>query len=124
VTSVLPIVILVLVAFCIMGIPAYVLAERRGLDEPWVAFVPFIGPTIVFCWLLGRSGWLTLFTLIPYVGALGLGIWVAVKLPPHQDRSGWWTLALLVPIVNLFGWWAYAFTMPRHVIIRPVHSAA
>ena len=51
--------ILVLV-FVVLSIPAYVIGRRRGVSDAWVAFIPFFGSTIVLLWSIDRSGWLCL----------------------------------------------------------------
>ena len=53
-------------AFCVGGIPGYVLAKRRGLRDPIVAFVPLVGLWIVLFESIGRSGWLGLLAFVPY----------------------------------------------------------
>ena len=47
--------IILLIAYVIMSIPAYVIGERRGVEDTWVAFVPFIGPTIVVLWSIDAT---------------------------------------------------------------------
>jgi hypothetical protein len=101
------------IAVCIGGIPAYVIAKRRRMKNPGVAFVPLLGFWIVMFESMGRSGWLALLSLVPYVGALAVIVWTAVELPARHDRSRWWTAALIVPVANLVGYWVYAFTLPH-----------
>jgi uncharacterized membrane protein YhaH (DUF805 family) len=113
---VLPVVSVVLVlatALAIVGTPGYVLAKRRGLRNPIVAFVPFVGLWIVLFESIGRSGWLALLAFIPYVGWFVLPLWTGVEMPGRHGRSRWWTAILIVPILNLVGYWAYAFTLPK-----------
>jgi len=94
------------------GIPGYVIAQRRGLSNPWVAFVPLVGLWIVLCESVGENGWIGLVALIPLFG-LALAISLAVKVPGAHGRSRWWSLALIVPVLNILGYWVYAFTLPR-----------
>ena len=70
-TVVVSYLIFFVILLCITGVPGYVIAERRGLSKPWVAFIPIVGFWIVLCESVGRSGWLTLWILVPYLGALG-----------------------------------------------------
>ena len=107
------IVIVIAIAVCVPGVPAYVIARRSGLRNPWVGFIPILGLWIVLCEATGQSGWLALFVFLPYLGALVLSIWAAFQVPARHGRSRWWALALLVPGPNLVGYWAYAFTLPR-----------
>jgi hypothetical protein len=102
-------------ALALVGVPGYVLAKRRGLRNPIVAFVPFVGLWIVLFESVGRSGWLALLAFIPYVGLLVLPVWTGIELPAHHGRSRWWTAILAVPILNLAGYWAYAFTLPKRL---------
>jgi hypothetical protein len=97
----------------IVGIPGYVLAKRRGLKNPIVAFVPLVGLWIVLFESIGRSGWLALLAFIPYVGLLVLPLWTGLEMPARHGRSRWWSAILVVPILNLVGYWAYAFTLPK-----------
>ena len=68
------IVIVVAIAACVPGVPAYVIARRSGLRNPWVGFIPLLGLWIVLCEATGQSGWLALFVFLPYLGALVLSI--------------------------------------------------
>jgi hypothetical protein len=107
--------LLVMVAalVALVGTPAFVIARRRGMKNPWVAFIPLFGVWIVLCESMGRSGWLALLALVPMFGGLILILWTAIEIPAHHGRSGAWTLALIVPIVNIVGYWVYAFTLKR-----------
>ena len=102
------------VALCVGGIPGYVLAKRRGLRNPMVAFVPFVGLWIVLFESIGRSGWLGMLAFVPYVGLL-VPVWTGIELPAHHGRTRWWTAILAIPLLNLIGYWFYAFTLPKHV---------
>lgn len=87
--------------------PAYVIGQRRGVRSPGVAFVPFVGMTIVLLWSISRRGWLTLFGLIPLVSFF-FWIWLCFALPSYHRRSVLWGLVLLVPVLGLY---PYAFTL-------------
>src|SRR5438270_12488339 len=80
------------------AVPGYVIARRRGLARPWVAFVPLVGLWIILCESTGHSGWAALIILIPTIGALILSIWMAIEVPVQHHRSRWWTAALIVPL--------------------------
>ena len=99
--------------FVVLVFPVYVIGRRRGIKNPWVAFVPFLGVWIVLFETIGKSGWYSLLAFVPYVGGLVILIWTAVELPTRHDRSRWWTLPLIIPGVNLLGYWFYEFTLPR-----------
>ena len=99
--------LIVLVLIVVLaGVPSYVIGQRCGLSDPWVAFIPFGGPTIVLLWSIGRSGWLTLLGLVPLVNFI-FGIWLLFAVPRNHGRSLLWGLGLLVP----FGIYVYAFTL-------------
>lgn len=102
----------VVVASLVVGVPGFVIAQRRGLSNPWVAFVPLVGLWIVLCESTGQSGWVALFALIPLIGVV-ISLWMAVAVPVAHGRRRWWTLALVVPGANLVGYWLYAFSLPR-----------
>ena len=93
--------------------PAFVIGRRRGLQNPWAAFIPFVGIWIVLFESIGRSGWFAALVFIPTVGPFAVLIWTAVQVPAHHGRSRWWTLPFIIPGVNLVGYWFYAFTLPR-----------
>ena len=112
---VLMMIVIVGVALCVGGIPGYVLAKRRGLRNPIVAFVPLVGLWIVLFESMGRSGWLGMLAFVPYVGWFVLPIWTGIELPAHHGRTRWWTAILAIPLLNLVGYWVYAFTLPKHV---------
>lgn len=110
------------VALSIFGVPAFVIARRRGLRYPWMAFLPIFGVWIVLCEAMGKSGWYALLIFVPYgLGALGLLAWTAIELPLRHGRSRWWTGALIVPVVNVIGYWWYAFTLSRDEGAAPVN---
>jgi hypothetical protein len=111
------VIIVLAVVFFIVSFPAFVLAQRRGLKNPWVAFVPLLGLWIVLCESTGHSGWFSLFVFIPSIGGFVLVIWMAFELPSRHHRSRWWTLPLIIPGINLLALWFYAFTLPRPALI-------
>jgi hypothetical protein len=110
--SLLLVAVVVAGALFAVGTPGYVIAQRRGLSNPWVAFVPVLGLLIILCESTGQSGWVAIAALIPLVVT---AIWVilAFAVPPAHDRRRWWTLALLVPGLGIVGYWFYAFSLPR-----------
>ena len=97
----LALILLFVAVFFLLGFPVFVIGQRRGLRNPWVAFVPLLGIWIVLFEAIGKSGWYSLLAFVPYVGGLVLLLWTAVELPAHHSRSRWWTLLLLIPGVNL-----------------------
>ena len=112
----LALILLIVAVFVVLVFPVFVIGRRRGVRNPWMAFIPLLGVWIVLFEAIGKSGWYSLLTFIPYVGGLVLFIWTAVELPAHHGRSRWWTLPLVIPGVNLVGYWFYAFTLPRNSI--------
>lgn len=104
------IVVVLALAAVVPGVPAFVIAQRRGLSNPWVAFVPLVGLWIVLCEATGQSGWVALLALLPMIGFV-ISLWMAFAVPVAHGRSRLWTLALLVPGLNLLGYWVYAFTL-------------
>jgi hypothetical protein len=101
---------LLLIGVVVVGIPAFVVGQRRRVDSPGIAFVPFVGAWIVILRSIGRSGWLAVLSVIPLV-ALGLYIWVAFRVPTEHGRTSWWTLPFLIPGANVVAFWVYAFTL-------------
>ena len=86
---VLMMIVVIGVGLCVGGIPGYVLAKRRGLRNPIVAFVPFVGLWIVLFESIGKSGWLGMLAFVPYVGLFVLPIWTGVEsLPTTDARAG------------------------------------
>jgi hypothetical protein len=103
---------LIVAATVLVGTPGYVIAQRRGLPNPWIAFVPLVGLLIILLESAGQRGWLALAALIPLIGTV-IWLWLAFAIPPAHGRRRWWTLALLVPGVGIVGYWLYAFSLPR-----------
>jgi uncharacterized membrane protein YhaH (DUF805 family) len=95
-----------------------VIAQRRGLARPWIAFVPLFGFWIVLCHATDRSGWFALLLLIPTIGGLVLTVMMAFDVPDHHGRSKWWIPALIVPVLNLVGYWGYAFTLTTQPFVQ------
>lgn len=124
--NILTLILTIGVALCVAGIPGYVLAKRRGLSNPIVAFVPLLGFWIVLFESIGRSGWLSLLAFLPFVGVFVLPLWTGIELPAYHGRTRWWTAILAIPVLNLVGYWAYAFTLPKHVspLAHGLHGAA
>jgi hypothetical protein len=109
--SIVGVLVVAAIAMLVAGIPGFVIAQRRGSSNPWVAFVPFVGLWIVLCESAGQSGWFGVLAFIPMVGLI-ISLWMAIAVPPAHGRSQWWTAALVVPGVNILGYWLYAFTLP------------
>jgi hypothetical protein len=121
--SLLFVVAVVAITTAIVGTPAYVIAKRREMKNPWVAFVPILGFWIVICESAGQSGWAAAAMIIPMIGLVVL-IWMAVAVPPAHERSRLWTLALIVPGLHIIGYWIYAFTLNREPTAPLVDATA
>ena len=105
------VVLLLLLLFVVVpGIPAYVIGERRGVENAWVAFISAFGPTIVMLWSTGRSGWMVLISIVPLVNIVW-AIWFAIVLPATHGRTRWWAVAFF--FLPVLGYYLYAFTLPR-----------
>ena len=85
-----------LLSVVFVGVPAFVVGQRRGVEAPGIAFVPYVGAWIVILRSIGRSGWLAVLALIPIV-ALGLYIWAAFTVPAGHERTRWWALPFSSP---------------------------
>jgi uncharacterized membrane protein YhaH (DUF805 family) len=92
------------VPWVVSSVPVFILGQRRRVDNAGVAFVPFIGPTIVMLWSIGRSGWLSLLAIVPLVNIV-FSIWLLVTMPHEHGRTRWWALALIVPLIGML-WYA------------------
>jgi len=101
--------VVLVIVFVVLSVPSYVIGQRRGVEEAWVAFIPFVGPTIALLWAIDRSGWLCLLGLIPLVN-LVFSIWLFFSIPAHHGRTLWWGAAFFVPLVGMY---SYAFTLPQ-----------
>jgi len=103
----------------VLAIPAYEIGRRREVAAPVLAFIPAVGPEMVILASIGTSMWWAVVVLIPYIGAIVLGVWLAFAVPPRHARSRWWTVPLLIPIVNVATFFVYAFTLEH---IRSDHT--
>jgi Family of unknown function (DUF5684) len=100
--------LILLIFFVALPLPAYVIGRRRGVRDAWVAFIPVFGATIVMLWSINRSGWMSLIALIPLVGFFW-SIWFAVTIPADHGRTRWWAAAFFfLPVI---GYYLYAFTL-------------
>jgi hypothetical protein len=100
----------VVLAVILGGIPAYVIGVRRRVPSPGVAFVPYVGATIVFLRSMDASGWAALLVFVPLANLVFL-IWLFFAMPDRHGRTRLWGFPLiLLPIVGLY---LYAFTLPR-----------
>jgi hypothetical protein len=93
-------------------VPAFIVAQRRGVPSPGLAFIPFVGPWIVILRSIGTSAWLAIGALVPLAN-LVLAIWAAFTVPVRHGMSRWWTLPFLIPFVNYVAFWIYAVTLPQ-----------
>jgi hypothetical protein len=92
------------------GVPAYVIGQRSGVGNTWVAFIPLVGPTIVLLWSIRCGGWTVLLAFVP-IANIFFVLWLVFAVPRAHRRSGLWGLGLLVPVIGMY---AYAFTLtPR-----------
>jgi hypothetical protein len=106
------IVLLVFIAFywLVPAVAAYVVGGRRGLDHVWVAFIPFVGATIVILRSVNHSAWLCLLGLISPISIV-FYIWLVFVVPRDHGLTRWWTVPFLIPLINLGAFIVYAFTM-------------
>jgi hypothetical protein len=108
--------LVLLILWIALSVPGYVVGQRRKVNHAGVAFVPFVGPTIVMLWSMDRSGWMCLIGAIPLVGFIW-AIWFAISMPQHHGRTGWWALAFLfLPVI---GYYLYAFTLETEGTAAP-----
>ena len=110
-----------LLLFLVVNWPAYKVGDRLGVPDPWLAFIPVVGPYIVIWRSIGSSAWNTLLLFIPLVG-LGAAIWLAYTVPQRHGRSTAWCLWFLIPGLNIVGFWVYALTLSPHFALKPVYS--
>jgi len=102
-----------------LGVPGYVIARRRNLRFPFLAFLPFVGLWITLFRSVGKGGWpfallvSALIIVVPFVGLVGVSVWTGLEVPPRHGRSPRWKLPLVVPVLNVLAYWPYAFTLPR-----------
>jgi uncharacterized membrane protein YhaH (DUF805 family) len=102
-------IVIVIVGYALISYPAYVIGQRRNVENAWVAWIPVLGPTIVMLWSIERPAWLVILGIIPLVN-LVFSIWLLVTMPHEHGRTRWWALGLLIPVIGMF--W-YAFTLPE-----------
>ncbi len=103
----------------IFPVPAFIVAHRRGVSYPGLAFIPFVGPWIVILRSIGTSAWLAIGVVIPLANLI-IAIWAAFTVPVRHGMNRWWTLFFLIPFVNYVAFWAYAVTLPQ----QPTHAEA
>jgi len=112
-----------------LAIPAYIIGTRSNVSHSWVAAVPIVGATNVILRAARINGWWTLLCIPSVASFIGYGeplleiftgliltVWTALALPRAHDRSGWWKVALMIPGVNLVSTWAYALTLPSRMV--------
>jgi len=110
-----------LFAIVFMSFPAYFVGQRRGVESPGLAFIPFVGPYIVLLRSIEESGWMTFLFCVPLLN-IGMGIWLAYCIPTRQGRSTAWFVWFLVPGLNGIGFWAYALTLEPKRPDTPAYS--
>jgi hypothetical protein len=103
-------IVFLLALILLPSVPAYVVGHRLGVENPGIAFIPFVGSTIVILWSVRRSGWMSLLSIIPLVGLI-FGIWLVCIVPSEHGRNVWWRLPFLIPLVQWAAFFVYAFTL-------------
>ncbi len=84
--------------YLIQAVTIYKLAEKANVENRWLAFIPGL-QMILFLTISGKSGWLFLLYLVPFVNFF-FGIFVIARLLQAFDRPMWLVIcSILIPFV-------------------------
>lgn len=107
--------IFILILLLLIGLYVYTswafmsIAKKAGYDKPGLAWIPFLGPTIVSNRIAKMHWWpflLLIGYLIPFISiiaAIAFAVFSYIwlwKTFEAVDRPGWWPLLGLIPIIG------------------------
>ncbi len=101
-------------AFC-----TYRIADRLGMENPWVAFVPVLN-LLLLCAMIDRPLWYAVLFFIPVVNI----VWSAVvwmRIAALLGHPGWIGVAIILPIATwvLLFYLAFAGQKGREQVTAP-----
>ncbi|MBS3083668.1 hypothetical protein J4423_02585 [Candidatus Pacearchaeota archaeon] len=102
--------VIVFALYVYLSFAYYAIAKKARLSSPGLAWIPFVGPSIIAYQTSEMHWWpwlLLIGFMIPFVGSV-VGIVFTVftvvwrwKMFESIGRPGWWSILMLIPIVNL-----------------------
>lgn len=101
-----------IISLIVAGIPLYIIAQKRGHQSPWLAFIP-IANLYLMCEIAEKPITWMLAMLVPCVGVIFLCLaWndIAEKMG-FQNWLGW---LMIVPVVNIAVMYYIAFGTPSN----------
>jgi signal peptidase I len=98
-----------LVMYVIQAITLYFIAQKAGVRNPWVAFIPVL-QTIVFLHIIDKSGWAIFLLFIPFVNIVIYIVWTVKFYVSFDVNAGLIALSIIIPIVGLVMVILIAFT--------------
>ena len=105
--------LVLVVSDIVASLPLYVIAQKKGHDSPWLAFVPLVNAWLM-CDLGDKEWYWLLFLMLPVINAIALAlIWIAIA--EEMDMPSWLGILVLVPIINLLVMYYIAFAAPSQV---------
>jgi hypothetical protein len=84
----------------------YRIADRLGMESPWVAFVPVLN--LLLCAMIDKPLWYSLLFIVPFVNL----IWVLIVWMRVAEQLGWPSylgVVMILPLVNLIFLFLMAF---------------
>ena len=104
-TIILGIALYLFFSFCL-----YKIAQKLGVPDAWLAFVPLIS-LWTFVSAAGKPGWWVLLFLVPIVNAF-VGIYLWMCITENLGKNKWMGLLVLVPVIGFFypAWLAFSKT--------------
>jgi hypothetical protein len=96
------------IAYLLLFIPYYILANKTGTANSWMAFVPILNMYLAVK-IASRPGWWCVLLFIPLVGFV---IWMIclVDIAKIRHKPAWVGILFVVPIVGFFIPWYLAIS--------------
>ncbi|MDI9639639.1 DUF5684 domain-containing protein [Kamptonema cortianum] len=98
----------IVVASIVFGIPFFVIATKVKEDPPWFAFIPILNLVLLLKIARKEMWWIILF-LIPFVNLIATII-VMMAVAERTNKPNWWGILMIVPCLNVLVPFILAFT--------------
>ncbi|WP_138204129.1 DUF5684 domain-containing protein [Haloimpatiens lingqiaonensis] len=101
------------ISYVVQAFAYYRLAEKAGLNNKWMAFIPFL-QFIIFFHIIDKSAWNVLFAflaIIPFIGPLVLIIIYIIWDVEFYQRFKTPTIWIVLSIIFVFVAWIYVLYM-------------
>ena len=94
------IIIFSLIAYVVVMIPTYKIAQKCGAEHPWLVIIPLANLWGLVVEMAELDWWYILLFLIPLVNIFVV-IYVWMKIAENAGFPSWMGVLIIVPLVNI-----------------------